>query len=130
MSDDDGVRDAGYDDFLDAIEDGDPFFLQSPSGNGWLPPQIRDPETGERGLEEQPLPDTGEILTMTTVYVSGPTFVDDTPYVVAIAEFGPVRMTGQVRGVDPDDIEIGQAVEIGVDRTETTGERVVVFDSI
>ncbi|PSP90404.1 nucleic acid-binding protein [Halobacteriales archaeon QS_4_66_20] len=130
MSDDDGVRDAGYDDFLDAIEDGDPFFLQSPSGNGWLPPQIRDPETGEGGLEEQPLPDTGEILTMTTVYVSGPTFVDDTPYVVAIAEFGPVRMTGQVRGVDPDDVGIGQAVEIGVDRTETTGERVIVFDPI
>ncbi|PSQ49515.1 nucleic acid-binding protein [Halobacteriales archaeon SW_7_65_23] len=130
MSDEERVRDSGYDDFLDAVEENEPFYLRGPSGNGWLPPRIRDPVTGERGLEEEPLPDTGEILTMTTVHVSGPSFADDTPYVVAIAEFGPVRMTGQVRGVDPDDVEIGQSVEIGVDRTETTGERLVVFDPI
>lgn len=130
MSDDDRVRDGGYDDFLDAIDDGEPYYLAGSDGNGWLPPRIRDPETGERGLTEEPLPDTGEVLTMTTVHVSGPSFADDAPYVVAIAEFGPVRLTGQVRGVDPDDVEIGQSVEIGVDRTETTGERLVVFDPI
>lgn len=130
MSDDDPVRDGGYDDFLDAIDEDEPFYLAGSDGNGWLPPRFRNPVTGDRDLSEEPLPDTGEVLTMTTVYVSGPSFVDDAPYVVAIAEFGAVRLTGQVRGVDPDDVEIGQSVEIGVDRTETTGERLVVFDPI
>jgi len=130
MSDDERVRDAGYDDFLDAIEDGEPYYLESPSGNGWLPPRQVDPETGESGLTEEPLPDTGEILTMTTTNVSGPSFADDVPYVVAVAQFGPVRITGQVRGVDHDDVEIGQEVEIGIDRNETEDERVIIFDVV
>jgi uncharacterized OB-fold protein len=130
MSDDDVVRDGGYDDFLDAVEEGEPYYLAGSGDNGWLPPRIRNPETGERDLSEEPLPDTGEVLTLTTVYVSGPSFVDDAPYVVAIVDFGPVQITGQVRGVDPDNVEIGQSVEIGADRTETTGERLVVFDPI
>ena len=44
MSDDERVRDAGYDDFLDAVEDGEPYYLAGSDGNGWLPPRIRDPE--------------------------------------------------------------------------------------
>jgi len=127
---DEKTRDAGYDDFLDAVEEGEPYFLESPSGNGWLPPRIRDPETGERDLSEEPLPDTGEILTRSTVHVAGPSFAEDTPYVIAIAEFGPVRLTGIVTGVDPDDVEIGQSVGIDVDRTETTGDRIVAFTPI
>lgn len=127
---DERVRDAGYDDFLDAVEEGEPYFLESPSGSGWLPPRVRDPETGERGLTEEPLPDTGDLLTMTTVHVAAPSFADDAPYVVAIAEFGTVRLTGVVRGIEPDDVEIGQDVELDVDRTETTGERVVTFRPI
>jgi len=124
---DDGPRDDGYDDFLDAIQDGEPYYLESPSGDGWLPPRIRDPDTGERDLTEQPLPDTGEILTKTTTHVAAPDFADDAPFVVAIADFGPVNLTGQVRGIDPDDVEIGQSVEVDVGRTETTDDRVVVF---
>ena len=128
MSDDDRVRDAGYDDWLDAVEDGDPYYLESPSGNGWLPPREVDPETGERDLEEKPLPDTGEILTLTVTNVAGPSFADDAPFVVAIAQFGPVRITGQVRGMDHDDVEIGQDVELSIGENETEGERVIVFE--
>ncbi|MEF8813174.1 MAG: OB-fold domain-containing protein [Halovenus sp.] len=128
MSDDERVRDTGYDDFLDAVEAGEPYYLESPSGNGWLPPRQVDPETGEGDLTEEPLPDTGEILTMTVTNVAGPSFADDAPYVVAVAQFGPVRLTGQVRGMDHDDVEIGQEVEISVDRNETEGERLVVFE--
>lgn len=120
-------RDNGYDEFLDAIEDGEPFYLESPSGEGWLPPRTVDPETGSRELVEQPLPETGEILTHTTTFVAGPDFADDAPYVVAIADFGPVSVTGQIREIEPDDVEIGQEVEIDIERTETTDERVVVF---
>ena len=125
-------RNAGYadfDDFLDGLEAGEPFYLESPSGNGWLPPRRIDPETGERELTERPLPETGEILTSTITNVAGPSFVEDAPYVVAIAEFGPVRITGQVRGVDPEDVEIGQAVSVGVGASER-GERLVVFEPI
>jgi len=53
------TRNIGYDDFLDAVEAGEPYYLESPSGNGWLPPLSVDPETGARELTEQPLPDTG-----------------------------------------------------------------------
>jgi uncharacterized OB-fold protein len=126
MSDD--VRDAGYDDFLDAVESGEPYYLESPSGNGWLPPREIDPETGERELTEQPLPETGEVLTSTITNVAGPSFADDTPYVVAVAQFGPVRLTGQVQGLDHDEVEIGQEVTVAVDTNETEGERVIVFE--
>ncbi|MFC7134939.1 MULTISPECIES: Zn-ribbon domain-containing OB-fold protein [Salinibaculum] len=128
MSDDDRVRDNGYDDFLDAVEEGEPYYLESPSGNGWLPPRQMDPETGERELTQQSLPETGEILTSTITNVAGPSFADDAPFVVAVAQFGPVRITGQVRGMDHDDVDIGQEVTIGVGKNETEGERLVVFE--
>jgi uncharacterized OB-fold protein len=124
------VRDAGYDDFLDAVEAGEPYYLESPSGNGWLPPKDVDPETGERELVEMDLPTTGEILTQTITNVSGPSFADDTPYVVAVAEFGPVNVTGQVRGIDHEDVEIGQEVALSVGRNETADERIVVFEPV
>ena len=122
------ARDAGYDDFLDAVEAGEPYYLESPSGSGWLPPREIDPETGERGLERRDLPTTGEVLTYTVTNVAGPSFADDTPYVVAVAAFGPVRITGQLRGVDHDEVDVGQQVEVSVGRNETEGERLVVFE--
>jgi uncharacterized OB-fold protein len=126
MSDDDRVRDAGYDDFLDAVEAGEPYYLESPSGNGWLPPREVDPETGERGLEEEPLPTTGEVLTSTVTNVAGPSFADDAPYVVAVAQFGPVRITGQLQGVE--ELDVGDDVELSVGENETEGERVLRFE--
>jgi len=124
------ARDAGYDDFLDAVEAGEPYYLESPSGNGWLPPREVDPETGERELVEKDLPETGEILTYTITNVAGPSFADDTPYVVAVAEFGPVNVTGQIRGVDHDEVDIGDEVALSVGRNETEDERVVVFEPV
>jgi hypothetical protein len=126
---DDRPRDGGYDDFLDALADGEPYYLESPSGNGWLPPRRIDPETGEREFTREPLPETGEILTSTVTHVAGPSFAADAPFVVAVAEFGPVRVTGQIRDTDGEDVEIGQRVEIGVGRSET-GERLVVFEPL
>lgn len=129
-SEESGVRDAGYDDFLDAVEDGDPYYLESPSENGWLPPTRVDPETGETNLAEKPLPRSGEIQTYTRMNVVPPEFDEDAPYVVAIADFGPVSITGQVRIEDPDRLDIGMSVELDVDRTQTTGERVLVFEPV
>ena len=125
----DAVRDLGYDDFLDALAEGEPFYLESESGNGYLPPRRIDPESGDREFTEKPLPDTGEILTSTVTHVAGPPFAEDAPYVVAIADFGPVRLTGQVRGVEREAVEIGQAVSATVGTNEA-GERLVVFDPV
>ncbi|MFC7072570.1 Zn-ribbon domain-containing OB-fold protein [Halovenus rubra] len=121
------TRDKGFDDFLDAVEQGEPYYLESPSGNGWLPPRVVDPETGEEDLAEVALPEQGEVLTHTKTHVAGPDFADDAPYTVAIASFGPVNVTGQVRNIETGNIEIGQAVKLGVERTKTTEDRVLVF---
>ena len=120
-------RDAGYDDFLDALEEGEAHYLEGPDGDGFLPPRQVHPRTGEP-LEEAPLPESGEILSFTRTEVAAPTLADDAPYVVAIAEFGPVRLTGQVRGVDHEDVTFGMPVEASVGETATTGERIVVFE--
>lgn len=124
------ARNEGFDDFLDAVEEGEPYYLKGPEGDGWLPPRRVDPATGSQELTEEPLPDTGEVLTFTQTHVAGPDFADDAPYVVAIVEFGPVRISGQMRNVDPSDVEIGQEVSIGVDHTETEEERLVVFEPV
>jgi uncharacterized OB-fold protein len=124
------ARDGGYDDFLDAIEAGEPYYLEAPNGDGSLPPARIDPTTGTRELTEQPLPDTGEIQTLTQTHVAAPDFADDAPFVVAVVDFGPVSVTGQIRGAEPSAVDIGQEVTIGVDRTETNDERVVVFEPV
>lgn len=120
------TRDRGYDEFLDAVAAGEPYYLASPDGGGWLPPRSVDPETGARDLSKAPLPEPGELLTSTVTHVAPPGFVDDAPYEVAIAAFGPVRLTGQLRG----ELTVGDAVTVGVERTTTTDERVLVFHPV
>ncbi|MFB6136515.1 MAG: Zn-ribbon domain-containing OB-fold protein [Halobacteriaceae archaeon] len=123
----DDARDAGFDDFLDALADGDGYYLRCSNGHGSLPPRRVCPECGDRTLEERPLPDGGEVVTFTVVRVATPRFADDVPYVTAVAEFGDVRLTGVLRGVDPDDAARGLAVEATVEETQTTGERLLAF---
>jgi uncharacterized OB-fold protein len=121
------TRDAGFDDFLDAVADGDPYYLETDDGDAHLPPMPYDPATGEAGPAERPLPEAGEILTHTTTHIAAPQFEDDAPYVTAVAAFGPVNVTGQVRGIDHESVESGQAVTLGVERSNTRDERVLVF---
>lgn len=126
-ADDERVRDEGYDDLLDAIESGEGFYIECPDGHGSLPPRRVCPYCGATELEEVPLPETGDIETFTTVNVASPEFADDTPYVTAVADFGAVRVTGQVRGIDPDGLEVGTEVTPDVGESETTGERVLIL---
>ena len=121
------ARDAGYDDWLDAVADGEGYYLACENDHGWLPPRRVCPDCGSRDLSEEPLPDSGEVQTHTTVYVATPAFEADAPYVTAVARFGPVSITGLVRGVDPDAVEMGDVVGIDVGERETTGDRAVVF---
>ena len=121
------VRDEGFDDLLDALESGEGFYLECSDGHGSLPPRRVCPHCGATDLEETPLPETGEIETFTTVHVAAPEFADDVPYVTAVADFGGVRLTGQVRGIDSDDLEVGTGVTAEVGESETAGERVLVL---
>lgn len=116
------TRDRGYDEFLDAVAAGEPYYLAGPDG-AWLPPRTVDPRTGAGELRREPLPEPGELLTSTVTYVAPPAFAEDVPYTVGIAAFGPVRVTAQLR----DELAIGDAVTVDVDTTDTTDQRVLIF---
>lgn len=118
---------AGYDDLLDAVEAGTGYYLRCERGHGSLPPRRVCPHCGSADLDESPLPESGEVETHTTVHVATPQLAEDVPYVTAIARFGPVRVTGFLRGVDPQDVAVGRAVALSVEATETTGERALVL---
>lgn len=120
-------QNTGYDEFVAAVAVGDGYYFECASGHGTLPPRRVCPHCGDRDLERMPLPETGEIRTYSTVNVPTPAFDDEAPYVTAIASFGPVRLTGIVRGVNPNDIEIGTTVAATVEPRETTDERTIVF---
>jgi len=128
MSESEAVRNEGFDDVLDAVAEGEGYYLECSNGHGSLPPRRVCPDCGDVDLSEQPLPESGEIDTYTVTHVATPNFTEDAPYVVVIADFGPVRLTGQLRDVDPDAVETGQVVGVDVDETETTGERLLVFE--
>lgn len=117
----------GFDDLLAAIADGEGYYLECGNGHGHLPPRRVCPDCGNRELSQRSLPDAGEIVTYTVTHVSTPNFEADTPYAVAIVDFGPVRLTGQVRELAPEDVEPGLVVEPDLDETATTGEDVLVF---
>ena len=123
----DSVGDAGFDEFLDALADGEGYYVECANGHGSLPPRRVCPECGSADLNEVSLPESGEVATYTKVHVPAPSFADDAPYVTAVVDFGPVRLTGHVLAA-VEDVEIGLAVEPGVGETETRGERLVVFE--
>ena len=118
---------ATYDEWLDAVESGDGFYLRSPEGHGSLPPRRVCPHSGSTDLTQEPLPETGTVETYTVVHVGATKFADDTPYITAIVGFGPVGLTGVVRGVDLDAIDVGEEMTVTVETRETTDDRLVVF---
>ncbi|WP_435097749.1 Zn-ribbon domain-containing OB-fold protein [Halarchaeum sp. P4] len=115
------MSDAGYDDVLDAVERGEGFCLVCPNGHGSLPPRTVCPDCGSRDLTRERLPDTGTVRAATEVHVGTPAFADETPYGLAIARFGPVRLTGRACG----DVERGDEVTLTV--AETGGKRHLVL---
>lgn len=121
------ARDGAYDDWLDSVEADEGYYLECANGHGWLPPRYVCPDCGVRDLNAESLPESGTIVTHTTISVATPQFEEDAPYVTAIADFGPVSITGLVRGAEPDSVAIGDVVGIEVGDRATTGDRAVVF---
>ncbi|WP_440769778.1 Zn-ribbon domain-containing OB-fold protein [Natronorubrum sp. DTA28] len=128
MSENDSrTRDAGFDEWLDAAETGEAYYLECANGHGSLPPRRVCPDCGSTDLEETALPEFGEVATFTVTHVPTPAFEEDAPYATAVVDFGPVRITGQIVGVDLEAIENGLEVEPEITVSETTGERVIAF---
>lgn len=123
----DEVRDDGYDDFMDALDDGQPYYLECADGHALLPPRSVCPECTSEQFTEQPLAETGELLTYNVTHVPTPEFADDVPFVLGIADFGDIRLTGQIRA-DSDDVEIGDELTIGSEISDTRDERYIAFD--
>jgi len=83
-----------YDEWLDAPSRrarATPLVSRTDTGRS---PRRVCPECGSATLSEEALAETGTVETYSVVHVAGPQFADDTPYVNAIADFGPVRLTG------------------------------------
>ena len=116
------VREAGYDEWLDALEAGDGYYLQT-DDRATVPPAV----TGGDDLERVPLAKTGTIDSKTVIHVPHPDFGEDAPYAVALASFGPVTLTGQVTGIDPEAVDTGLEVEATVLESETDQKRFVGF---
>ncbi len=119
----------GFDDWLDAVEAGEGYYLECPDGHGSLPPRWVCPRCGAADLFERHLPDVGTVETFTVVHVPTPRFADDVPYVTAVVTFGSIRLTGVLRGMEPADdaIDLGTEVTVRVERRETDDERVITF---
>jgi uncharacterized OB-fold protein len=120
------ARDDGYDDLLDAAEEGEAYYLACENGHGSLPPRRTCPHCGSNDLSEEPLPDSGVVETYTTTEIAAPSFSSKVPYTTGIVDFGPVRVTGVVRA-EPDDIETGMRVGLAVGRNTMTGNRMLTF---
>ncbi|PSP76493.1 nucleic acid-binding protein [Halobacteriales archaeon QS_1_68_20] len=127
MTDPSEYPNQGYDEWIDAIAAGEGYHLVCPEGHGSLPPRRICPECGAGGLAEEPLPASGEIETYSVTHVASPRFEDDAPYAIAIATFGDVAITGQVRDVSPENVDAGMVVTVDVDESATDDEPVVVF---
>lgn len=115
----------GYDDWLDAVADDAAYYLECDNGHGSLPPRRVCPQCGSV-VEEQPLPSVGEVETYTIVHVATPQLTDDTPYVTAIAAFGPVRLTGFLQ-TDQKTTAVGQRVTPAVGET-ARGDRALFLE--
>ncbi|PCR89889.1 Zn-ribbon domain-containing OB-fold protein [Natrinema ejinorense] len=121
------VADAGFDEWLAAAADGDASYLECANGHGSLPPRRVCPDCGSTDLAEADLPDTGDVQTFTVTHVPTPAFAEDAPYATAVVDFGPVSLTGQLVGIDLEDVETGLTVELEITVSETTGERVLAL---
>lgn len=121
------TNNSGYDDLLAAIEEGTGYYVECENGHAAFPPRRICQECGSRQLAERLLPETGTVITYTIVSVATPRFQDDTPYVLSIVDFGPIRLTGQLRGITPDEVDTGLEVSSFIEEPEATDDPLVVF---
>ncbi|MFP9191449.1 Zn-ribbon domain-containing OB-fold protein [Natrialbaceae archaeon A-CW1-1] len=117
-----------HDAFLAALGQGDGYYLECPSGHATLPPRYGCPKCASPELQERPLPETGTIAASTTIRVPAPAFADDSPYVVAVAEFGSVRLTGRILGFNPTETTVEPGTPVAATTVRTGDKTLVAFE--
>jgi uncharacterized OB-fold protein len=123
----DPAPDGEFDEWLDAIDAGEGYYLSCDERHSWLPPRRICPTCGG-DLHEEPLPAAGEVASFTVVHVPTPPFADDAPYATVIAEFGAVRLTGVCRAFEG--LVLGETVEPTVGERKTDGERLLLLERL
>jgi uncharacterized OB-fold protein len=94
-----------------------------------FPPRYLCPNCRRIGkLEPYKLSGKGKIVTFTVIYVAPNGFEDQAPYALAIIELdeGP-RLTAQVTDCDPNQIKIGDRVEMVFRRIGQDGEDGAIY---
>ena len=96
-------------------------------GKVFFPKRLVCPECSGRKFEEEPMPETGKIITYTTVYI-GPIFMEhNTPYIIAIIEFANgVRVTTQIVDVSPEKVSAGKEVKFVFRKLKDEGKTGVI----
>ncbi|ELZ24587.1 hypothetical protein C477_00215 [Haloterrigena salina JCM 13891] len=81
-----------------------------------FPPRIVCPECTGDDLEYVDLPDEGELFAFSEVRDGLPLGLSehDVPYVVAVVDLGPVRLSGWIDNAAYSDLEIGDAVSLKI----------------
>lgn len=79
----------------------------------FMPPRLVCPDCGRKDLSAVRLSNKGKIITYTIIRVPPKTQELKTPYPVAIVETKEgARITCQICDVEPEDLKIGQEIEI------------------
>ncbi len=82
-------------------------------GVAHFPPKMDCPSCLESDTEWFQLPEKGTLVTYSTVHYGPSGFEDKAPYTLAVADFGNVRVFGQIsRSMPLDDIRPGMTVKI------------------
>lgn len=108
-------------DFATAIEEDEPFRLFCPEcDRSTLPPRSSCPSCPNDQLEKKQLSKNATVQSHSTVHVTIPRFLDETPYTVVLARFDEgISLCGQLRGAE--DIEIDDEVTLGVEGSTEDG---------
>lgn len=114
-------EDLGYDEWADALREGDLLGQECPGcGHVTGAPKAACARCGERDLSTVRLPTEGEVYTETSIYVPPAGFDGD--YQVALVQLGEARVLARIDG----HAEIGEAVSM-TDVDEVEGHPAPVF---
>lgn len=95
----------------------------------FFPPRSVCPECRRIGkLEDYELSGKGEVVTYTHIRVPQEGFEEETPYTLVITELeeGP-RIMGQITDAEPEEVEIGDKVEVAFRHVGEEGEKGIIY---
>jgi len=93
-----------------------------------FPPRVVCPECHGDDLSYVDLPHRGDLFAFTEVRGAAPIGMDDdVPFVVAVVDLGPVRLSARIEDAGYDDLAIGDEVELVVVELDDATDQDRVF---